>query len=282
MDMKTILLLFLVGAAGFSYSAINKKEVKDDTTVFYQEGIYEYDLFLSQHSTFDFGTLHSNSNISKLIITLHNDLNETLFIQKIENKAEVVIWRFKEPIELLPNGTLQLFADFDLETYTTFQNMMVIYFKKNRSQKSFRLTTNGNLQKGNATIINVSPPEIIDVEVVVIGCGFVEDTTNGVYDFPEQEAQFPGGQDSLLAYINKNLRYPQTAIDNAIQGVVYLRFIINTDGSITEIEVLKGVESEMDAEAVRVVREMPKWIPAKNRGKAVRTRYTLPVRFMLG
>lgn len=126
------------------------------------------------------------------------------------------------------------------------------------------------------------PDDWRDIDIEPVVCFFPEDTADGIYDFPEHEAQFPGGQDSLMAYIAKNLKYPSNAKEMSIQGVVYLRFIINTDGTISEIEVLKGVESEMDAEAVRVVREMPKWIPAKNRGKAVRTRYTLPVRFMLG
>jgi TonB family protein len=102
-----------------------------------------------------------------------------------------------------------------------------------------------------------------------------------IIDFPEQDASFPGGEDSLKAYITKNLRYPSSAKENNDQGVVYIRFVINLDGSICAIEVMRGVSTEIDNEAIRLIKEMPNWIPAKNHGKAVRTRFIYPISFKL-
>lgn len=119
------------------------------------------------------------------------------------------------------------------------------------------------------------------IEPEPIACCFPDDTSNDVYDFREHDAKFPGGMDSLIAYLDKNMRYPKTASDNAIQGTVYLRFIVNIDGSISDITVVRDVFKELDEEAIRLVREMPKWTPAFNRGAPVRYRFTIPVNFRL-
>ncbi|MDJ1469941.1 energy transducer TonB [Cytophagaceae bacterium DM2B3-1] len=97
--------------------------------------------------------------------------------------------------------------------------------------------------------------------------------------FIEQRPEFPGGIWELGPYLHQNLRWPTTTADAS--GIVYVRFLVNTDGSISNIEVIKGIHPDFDAEAVRVVQHMPKWKPGKSYGEIIAQEYTLPIRFIL-
>jgi len=97
----------------------------------------------------------------------------------------------------------------------------------------------------------------------------------------EQMPEFPGGTDELQKYLNNNIRYPVVALENGIQGRVICEFVINSDGKVTNAKVVRGVDAALDAEALRVINNMPLWKPGKQRGKAVKVRYTLPVNFKL-
>ena len=97
----------------------------------------------------------------------------------------------------------------------------------------------------------------------------------------EVQPQFPGGEDSLYNFIYSNLRYPQVAKDNAIEGRVFITFVIETDGSITNVRIIRDIGGGCGHEAKRVVEMMPKWIPGKQNGKPVRVQYNLPVTFEL-
>lgn len=102
-----------------------------------------------------------------------------------------------------------------------------------------------------------------------------------VFTAVEQQASFPGGQGALSSWLGKNLKYPELASQNNIEGRVIVQFVVEKDGSITDIKVARGVDKELDKEAVRVVRKMPKWQPGKNNGIAVRSQFTLPIVFKL-
>ena len=93
----------------------------------------------------------------------------------------------------------------------------------------------------------------------------------------DKKALFPGGSDSLKSFIERNLCYPPSWAE--LQGSVYVQFIVEKDGSISDVKVRRSLEPPWDDEAVKVVRSMPKWIPAEKDGKAVRSRFILPVRF---
>ena len=85
----------------------------------------------------------------------------------------------------------------------------------------------------------------------------------------------------LIEYIAKNLRYPEIAAENGISGRVFVRFVVEPDGSVTNVEVVRGVDPALDAEAKRVVLSSPKWAPGKQRGKPVRVSFTFPINFVL-
>lgn len=102
-----------------------------------------------------------------------------------------------------------------------------------------------------------------------------------IFEAVEQQASFPGGQGALMKWLSSNLRYPELAQQNNVQGKVIVKFTVEKDGSISNPVVVRGVDKALDKEAIRVVRKMPKWSPGKNNGAAVRSYFTLPVTFKL-
>ena len=102
-----------------------------------------------------------------------------------------------------------------------------------------------------------------------------------VFDVVEQMPSFPGGPSALFEYLSKNIKYPVVAEENGIQGRVIVTFVVEKDGSITDVRVVKSVDPSLDKEAQRVVKSMPRWIPGKQNGSAVRVKYTVPVTFRL-
>lgn len=122
-----------------------------------------------------------------------------------------------------------------------------------------------------------------DNEITVVGYGEQKsaDTSGQVFAIVEKMPQFPGGEKAINEFISKTLQYPVIAQENGIQGKVVCSFIINQDGSVTDAEVISGVDPSLDREALRIVSAMPKWTPGTQRGKAVRVKYTMPVTFTL-
>ena len=102
-----------------------------------------------------------------------------------------------------------------------------------------------------------------------------------VFDVVEQMPQFPGGDAALFEYLSTHIKNPTIAEENGVQGRVIVTFVVERDGSITDVKVVKSVDPSLDKEASRVVAGMPKWIPGKQNGSAVRVKYTVPVTFRL-
>jgi len=105
----------------------------------------------------------------------------------------------------------------------------------------------------------------------------VQEDKNKVYVVLQQMPEFPTGNDSLLSYVSKNLKWPNT--DSDVQGKVVCRFVVNTDGSISDIEIIRSLDPLFDAEAIRVIKTLPNFIPGELNGKVVRAYYTIPVIF---
>jgi protein TonB len=97
----------------------------------------------------------------------------------------------------------------------------------------------------------------------------------------ESMPAFPGGEVELHRYLAENIKYPQMAKESGIQGRVFVTFVVEKNGSVTDVKVLRGIGGGCDEEAIRVVKNMPKWTPGKQRGKPVRVQFNLPVKFTL-
>lgn len=108
-----------------------------------------------------------------------------------------------------------------------------------------------------------------------------EEEEQQVFVVVEKMPEFPGGEEAMRRYLARNIRYPLIAQENGIQGRVICQFVVNADGKIVDVQVVRGVEASLDAEAVRVIQSMPSWTPGKQGGKSVRVKYTLPIRFKL-
>jgi len=108
-----------------------------------------------------------------------------------------------------------------------------------------------------------------------------EEEDNVVFVIVENKPEFPGGDAALMKFISESIKYPVIAQENGIQGRVICQFVVNKDGSIVDINVVRSVDPSLDKEAVRVIKSMPKWKPGKQRGKAVRVKFTLPIVFRL-
>lgn len=107
------------------------------------------------------------------------------------------------------------------------------------------------------------------------------DKEEKLYQVVEQMPQFPGGEKSLLNFINQNVRYPVMAQQNGIQGTVIIRFVVSTSGKVKKVEVIRSLNRDCDNEAVRVIKLLPDFIPGKQNGVNVAVWYTLPIRFKL-
>ena len=119
---------------------------------------------------------------------------------------------------------------------------------------------------------NVIEDKIMDIPENII-------SANGVYISAEKMPEFKGGNDSLQKYITSNLKYPKTAIENEESGVIYIKFIVEKDGKITNASIVKSLSPKLDAEALRLVKKMPEWKPGSIDSEPVRVWVFLPIKF---
>jgi len=119
-------------------------------------------------------------------------------------------------------------------------------------------------------------------EIVIAEVPVIVEKVDQIFDVVETQPSPPGGMSAWNKYLSDNLKYPTQARRMGVEGSVIVVFVVNTDGSIQDVEVLRGIGGGCDEEAVRVVSGAPKWEPGKQRGRAVRTRMRLPIRFKLG
>ena len=131
--------------------------------------------------------------------------------------------------------------------------------------------------------LDIEDTEIDEDTEVEFDISLEEEETDDapVFFIVEEMPEFPGGDVELRKYIAQSVKYPVIAQENGIQGRVYVQFVVGTDGKVTQVKVARGVDPNLDKEAIRVVQSMPKWKPGKQRGKAVKVSYTVPINFVL-
>lgn len=127
-------------------------------------------------------------------------------------------------------------------------------------------TTSKKSKKGNTALMQSA----VDTDSI---------ENSNIFGVVEEMPSFPGGMAALMKYIKDNLRYPEICREGAAMGRVNVVFIVNEDGSLSDVKVIRSIIPELDKEAIRVVKSMPKWNPAKQNGKAVKMKYVVPVNF---
>lgn len=120
------------------------------------------------------------------------------------------------------------------------------------------------------------------IKEIVISDAPVVEKADEIFDVVENSPNPPGGMEAWNKYLGKNLKYPTQARRMGIEGTVYVVFVVNTDGTLQDVDVLRGIGGGCDEEAIRVVKNAPKWEPGKQRGRPVRVRMRLPIKFKLG
>lgn len=126
------------------------------------------------------------------------------------------------------------------------------------------------------------PILILFFVIVFTSCGSIKTSkSDEIIDFPDVEAQYPGGSEEMSKYLANNIRYPEIAMELGDQGRVFVEFIIEKNGSISNVKILRGVSREIDAESVRVVANMENWTPAIYKRKYVRARARIPINYIL-
>lgn len=133
--------------------------------------------------------------------------------------------------------------------------------------------------------IEINTEDDKEAEVIIaapVEAPVEEEEEEVVFVVVEKMPEFPGGQQALFKYLSENVKYPVIAQENGIQGRVICQFVVNKDGAIVDVEVVRsGGDASLDKEAIRVIKSMPKWKPGQQRGKPVRVKYTVPVNFRL-
>ena len=109
----------------------------------------------------------------------------------------------------------------------------------------------------------------------------VSQTNQKVYDEVEQMPEYPGGMPAMIEFLQTNINYPEDAVKQKVEGRVMVQFVVETDGSVSDVHVAKQVFPSLDAEAIRVVQAMPKWMPGREKGRVVRVKYNLPIVFRM-
>ena len=131
-----------------------------------------------------------------------------------------------------------------------------------------------NTEEEPITVVEVPPVVEVAEETIIV--------EEEIIEFPDVEAEFIGGAQAMMKFIQQNILYPPTSIEMNEQGKVYLSFVVEPDGSISNVSIERGVSKDIDNEAKRIVRSMPKWSPGEAKGKKSRTRCRLPINFQLG
>jgi protein TonB len=102
-----------------------------------------------------------------------------------------------------------------------------------------------------------------------------------IFTVVEESPSYPGGDEARIKFLQENIKYPQMARESGISGTVYVTFVVERDGSVTDVKVMRGIGGGCDEEAIRVIKAMPKWNPGKQRGKPVRVQFNMPIKFTL-
>ena len=190
--------------------------------------------------------------------TTTSKLDESIIVSDIVAEEEILITR-REPTPPPPPPP------------PAPETPEIIEVVEDKVETKFDINTEDDASKRQtATFVPPPPPKPKQEEV-----------TEEIFVVVENQPEFPGGNTAMMKFLSDNIKYPVIAQENAIQGRVITNFVVEKDGSITDVQVVRGVDPSLDKEAVRVIQSMPRWTPGKQRGQAVRVRFTLPVVFRL-
>lgn len=223
-------------------------------------------------------------------------VNDYVYTEKTQTPQKKVIKKGKANAQIkMGNKTIQVKKTEKIASGKTKEPLIMIDGKRSTKAEMDALDEKRidhiNVLKGKAATeiygaegkngvieIKTKKPVLLDV---VVKTEAQTEPDDKPFDVVEQMPEFPGGQEALMQFLRQEVKYPKEAEEKGLQGRVVVRYIIEKDGSISEVEIVKSVNEYLDAEAIRVVNAMPKWKPGKQKGEPVRVKFTLPVTFRL-
>jgi protein TonB len=224
------------------------------------------------------GIVYAKVSIENYIASKNAAIEADVELQSLAEKKEIKEEKKDEPeVEKIEVERVKSSVAFTVPEIKKDEEV-----KEDQEMKSQDDLAETNTAIGAFTVEgNDETAEVKHVEEKIAEPEPVKEEETKVFDVVEQMPSFPGGPSALMQYLNSNIKYPVVAEENGVQGRVVCTFVVEKDGSITDVRVVKSVDPSLDKEAARVVKGMPKWIPGKQNGSAVRVKYTVPVTFRL-
>jgi protein TonB len=224
------------------------------------------------------GIVYAKVSIENYIASKNAAIEADVELQSLAEKKEIKEEKKDEPeVEKIEVERVKSSVAFTVPEIKKDEEV-----KEDQEMKSQDDLAETNTAIGAFTVEgNDETAEVKHVEEKIAEPEPVKEEETKVFDVVEQMPSFPGGPSALMQYLNSNIKYPVVAEENGVQGRVVCTFVVEKDGSITDVRVVKSVDPSLDKEAMRVVKGMPKWIPGKQNGSAVRVKYTVPVTFRL-
>ena len=224
------------------------------------------------------GIVYAKVSIENYIASQNAAIEADVELQSLAEKKEIKEEKKDEPeIEKIEVERVKSSVAFTVPEIKKDDEV-----KEDQEMKSQDELSETNTAIGAFTVEgNDETAEVKHVEEKIAEPEPVKEEETKVFDVVEQMPSFPGGPSALMQYLSSNIKYPVVAEENGVQGRVVCTFVVEKDGSITDVRVVKSVDPSLDKEAVRVVKSMPRWIPGKQNGSAVRVKYTVPVTFRL-
>ena len=224
------------------------------------------------------GIVYAKVSIENYIASKNAAIEADVELQSLAEKKEIKEEKKDEPeVEKIEVERVKSSVAFTVPEIKKDEEV-----KEDQEMKSQDDLAETNTAIGAFTVEgNDETAEVKHVEEKIAEPEPVKEEETKVFDVVEQMPSFPGGPSALMQYLSSNIKYPVVAEENGVQGRVVCTFVVEKDGSITDVSVVKSVDPSLDKEAVRVVKSMPKWIPGKQNGSAVRVKYTVPVTFRL-
>lgn len=224
------------------------------------------------------GIVYAKVSIENYIASKNAGIETDVELQSLAEKQEIKEEKKDEPeVEKIEVERVKSSVAFTVPEIKKDEEV-----KEDQEMKSQDDLAETNTAIGAFTVEgNDETAEVKHVEEKIAEPEPVKEEETKVFDVVEQMPSFPGGPSALMQYLNSNIKYPVVAEENGVQGRVVCTFVVEKDGSITDVRVVKSVDPSLDKEAARVVKGMPKWIPGKQNGSAVRVKYTVPVTFRL-
>ena len=224
------------------------------------------------------GIVYAKVSIENYIASKNAAIEADVELQSLAEKKEIKEEKKDEPeVEKIEVERVKSSVAFTVPEIKKDEEV-----KEDQEMKSQDDLAETNTAIGAFTVEgNDETAEVKHVEEKIAEPEPVKEEETKVFDVVEQMPSFPGGPSALMQYLSSNIKYPVVAEENGVQGRVVCTFVVEKDGSITDVRVVKSVDPSLDKEAMRVVKGMPKWIPGKQNGSAVRVKYTVPVTFRL-